>query len=101
MPVHHRGIFGNPITTYQWFDNALNPELLQLIAKTTHGKFYRATDESALEQVFREIDHLERSNVKSREKVRYEDIYGAPLKLGLLILFISQILERGWWRFLP
>ncbi|MGZ3688539.1 MAG: vWA domain-containing protein [Bdellovibrionota bacterium] len=101
MPIRHQGIFGNTITTYQWFDNALNPELLQKIAQTTKGKFYRVTDESTLESVFREIDQLEKSDVKSHEKTRYEEAYQKPLKAGVLLLAIEQILARGWWRFLP
>lgn len=101
MPFRHKGIFGNTITTYQWLENALNPELLQLISKTTQGKFYRVTDESALSGVFKEIDQLEKSDFKSKEKVRYDDIYQKPLLLGLFLLLMTLLLERGWWRFLP
>jgi Ca-activated chloride channel family protein len=101
MPIRHQGIFGNNFTTYQWFDNALDPELLKLIANTTHGKFYRVTDESALGSVFKEIDQLEKSDVKSKEKVHYDEAFQKPLKLGVLILFLEQVLERVWWRFLP
>lgn len=101
MPIRQKGIFGNTITTYQWFDNALNPELLEQIAKNTGGRFYRVTDESALMSVFTEIDRLERTEVKSTERVRYDEEFEKPLKLGLLVLAIEQILARGWWRLLP
>jgi Ca-activated chloride channel family protein len=101
MPVRHKGLFGNVVTTYQWFDNALNPELLQYIAKITNGKFFRVNDESTLASVFQEIDQLEKSDVKSKEKVRYEEAFQPSLKMGALILGISQILERGWWRLIP
>ena len=101
MPVRHKSIFGNTVTTYQWFNNALNPELLKQIAELTSGKFYRVTDESGLEPVFKEIDQLEKSEIKSKEKVRYDEFFQEPLKLGVVILAIEQILERGWWRFLP
>jgi Ca-activated chloride channel family protein len=68
MPIKHKSLFGNTVTTYQWFDNALNPELLKRIADLTGGKFYRVTDESTLESVFKEIDQLEKSEIKAREK---------------------------------
>ena len=100
MPVRHKGIMGNTVTSYQWFENALNPQLLQQIASQTNGKFYRVTDETALESVFKEIDQLEKSQVNAVEKTRYEDIYHRPLKLGLLVLLIAQILAQGWWRIL-
>ena len=101
MPIRRKGIFGNVVTTYQWFENALNPELLQYVAKITSGKFYRVTDESTLTSVFKEIDLLEKTDVKVKEKVRYEDIFAGPAKLGLLLLLIAQLFERIWWRILP
>jgi Ca-activated chloride channel family protein len=101
MPLRHKNLFGNTITTYQWFDNALNPQLLQSISKLTNGKFYRVTDESTLDSVFKEIDQLEKSEVKRKEKVKYNENYQWPLKLGLLVLLIGILMERGWWRILP
>jgi Ca-activated chloride channel family protein len=65
MPVQHRTLFGNTVTSYQWLENALNPELLKQIAEQTHGKFYRVTEAAALESVFQEIDQLEKSEVQS------------------------------------
>ncbi|MFZ9595224.1 MAG: VWA domain-containing protein [Bdellovibrionia bacterium] len=101
MPIRHAGPFGNPVTTYQWFDNALNPELLKKIAEMSGGKFYRVTDENTLEAVFKEIDQLEKSEIKATQKVNYDEAFQTPLKLGLLTLLLQQLLERGWWRFLP
>ncbi len=101
MPIRHRGIFGKEVLTYQWFDNALNPELLQIIATTTGGKFYRVTDETTLTSVFKEIDQLERSEQKIKEKIRYEEKYEWPLKIGLFVLLLAQILERVGWRMIP
>ena len=98
MPIKQRGIFGDQITTYQWFENALNPELLRQIASSTHGKFYRVTDEMTLGSVFKEIDQLETSDIKAKEKVRYDERFQKVLKLALLVLVLGQILERAWWR---
>lgn len=101
MPIRTKTIFGNTVVSYQWFENALNPELLQQIAKETHGKFYRVTDESTLNSVFKDINQLERSEFQSNEKIHYDEAYAFPLKLGLLILLLELILARGWWRALP
>jgi Ca-activated chloride channel homolog len=98
MPIRQQGIFGNVVTTYQWFDNALNPELLKQIAEKTNGKFYRVTDESALESVFKEIDQLEKTDIKIKEKVHYEEMFHHPLKVAFFILILTLILERVWWR---
>lgn len=101
MPIREKDIFGNKRTRYQWFDNALNPALLQEIAGITHGKFYRVTDADTLDAVFREIDLLEKSKIKAIEKVRYEEAFQRPLELGLGLLLLEQVLARGWWRWVP
>lgn len=101
LPIRRKGVFGNTVTQYQWMDNALNPELLQKIAEQTNGKFYRVTDESTLDHVFKEIDQLEKSEVKSTEKVNYDEAYQRPLQLGALLLVVVQLLAHGWWRILP
>lgn len=99
LPIRHRGVFGNVVTTYQWFENALNPELLQQIAKATNGRFYRVTEVTALDSVFNEINQLEKSEIKSVERTKYEETFPKPLRLGLLILLLEKILMLGWWRF--
>jgi Ca-activated chloride channel homolog len=101
MPIRHKGVFGNTVTTYQWFENALNPELLKYIADVTHGKFYRVTEENALSKVFSEIDKMEKSEVKSTEKVRYDEQFDKPLTVGMVLLFVEQVLSRFWWRMVP
>ena len=101
MPIRRQGPFGQQVTTYQWFDNALNPELLQQIARVTDGRFYRVEDEGTLDNVFREINGLEKSEVKSNEKVRYDEAFQKPLKLGVLALLAEKFLASGLWRVLP
>ncbi len=99
LPIRTQGAFGNVTTSYQYFDNALNPELLQRIAALTRGKFYRVTDESALNSVFKEIDQLEKTDVKTHERVRYEERFHRPLLLGILLLALEFVLARTVWRF--
>jgi len=100
MPIKHRTALGNVVTSYQWFNNALNPELLKHIAKITDGKFYRATDAKTLQKVFSEINQLEKTEVQAVEKVRYQEKFEQPLKLGAFFLFLEKILATGWWRLL-
>lgn len=101
LPIRRQGLFGNTVTTYQWMDNALNPQLLQQIAEQTRGKFYRVTDESTLDQVFKEIDQLEKTDIKTTEKVHYDERFQAPLKWAFILLLMEQLLRLFWWRMLP
>lgn len=100
MPIRRKGMLGETVTTYQWFDNQLNPELLKQISSATDGKFYRVEDKVALEDVFTDIDRLEKSEVKTNEKVHYDEKYLRPLLVSLLILALERILARFWWRVL-
>ena len=88
-------------TRYQWFENALNPELLQQISAVTNGKFYRVTEGDALDRVFKEIDQLEKTDVKSQEKIRYDEVFQKPLTWAFFLLCLEQLLARGWWRIVP
>ncbi len=100
LPIRTQ-IGGQTITTYQWFDNALNPTLLQHIAQQTNGKFYRVTDAKTLESVFKEINTLETTKVKAREHIRYDELFEGPLKWGVLLLLLERVLSMGWWRVIP
>lgn len=97
LPIREKGMFGKVYTRYQTFENALNPELLQQIAKITGGKFYRVTDEGTLDQVFKEIDQLEKSDVKTNEKVQHEERFDRPLKWGLLSQLVDIVLNLAVW----
>jgi Ca-activated chloride channel family protein len=101
MPIRRRGLLGETVTTYQWFDNQLNPELLKQISSATDGKFYRVEDPDALERVFLDIDRLEKSEIKTNEKIRYDEVFAGPLLAALAMLLLERLLARLWWRVVP
>jgi hypothetical protein len=51
--------------------------------------------------VFTEIDRLEKTEIKTTQKIKYDDVFDKPLKLGTVLLLIEQVLAQGWWRFIP
>ncbi len=101
MPIRQRGIFGNEVIQYQWYDNQLNPELLQKIAAATDGKFYRAEDETTLNKVFSDIDRLEKTDIQMSEKIQYDEDFAKPLTFAIFLLLLEYALSRFWWRVLP
>jgi Ca-activated chloride channel family protein len=98
IPIRQKTPLGSAITQYIYQENALNPELLQLIAKQTGGQFYRVQDLETMESVFGEIDRLEKTEIKTQEKVNWRENFDFPLKLALLLLVLEQLLARFWWR---
>jgi len=66
----------------------IDEELLKEIAKVTKGKYFRATNNKKLEQIYEEIDKLEKTDVEEFKFYNYEEKF-RPLVLlaGLLLLF--------------
>jgi Ca-activated chloride channel family protein len=65
--------------------NDLDEDTLRAIAEATGGEYFRATDEHALEQVYKKIDRLEPSTARAQwYRPRTEWFYW-PLGLALLL----------------
>jgi len=77
----------------------IDEALLQNIADQTDGKYFRATSNQKLEDVYKEIDQLERSKIDVTEfKRKHEEFFPlAILALGLLLLefLLRQTLLRS------
>ena len=59
-------------------------KMLEKIAKDSNGKFFQAQTKEALEEVYDEINDLERSKIRSRDYLSKEYWYFIPLVLALL-----------------
>ena len=79
---------GRRVTRRVVMENQLDEELLRRIASRTGGAYFRATDAEGLRNIFDEIDRLERTPLKVKRFVHYEELF-PPLVwagLGLLLL---------------
>jgi Ca-activated chloride channel family protein len=96
MPVG-RGVFG---LRYELRPVELDEPLLEFIAQTTGGRYFRARDGEALGRIYAQIDALERSPIRATRYVRYREWYRWPLALALLAL-VAEIGLLGWRGPLP
>jgi Ca-activated chloride channel homolog len=71
----------------------IDEAVLKEIAAETGGKYFRATDNDKLAQVYAEIDKLEKSKIDVRQFSRKEERY-LPLAVAGLILLLLQIIIR-------
>jgi Ca-activated chloride channel homolog len=78
-------------TVYQDMEVRINEPLLKEMAQMTGGKYFRATDNAALEAVYTEIDALEKSKIDVTEyrKRKEEFLPFAVLALLLVLLEIG------------
>jgi Ca-activated chloride channel family protein len=71
----------------------INEELLGQIAQTTGGKYFRATSEQSLEQVYNEIDQLEKTEREVTTFKRYSDEFPWFLRIGLSLFLMHLLLS--------
>lgn len=74
---------------------------LRSIAETTGGKYFNARDNEALEQIFAEIDSLEKSRIDVRNFSHTEDQYEPWALLALILLLAELCLRHTVLRSIP
>lgn len=78
---------------YQNVDVQIDEEILQQISEATDAKYFRATDNSKLKDIYAEIDKMEKTKVEVTEFRRYTEEY-FPFALWAAAFFLLEILLR-------
>ena len=74
---------------------------LQSVAELTGGRYFRATDTESLQQIYSEIDELERTEIEVENFTQFEEQFPLPLGLGFLFLMTELALTQTVLRRLP
>ena len=74
---------------YQDMPVEIDEGILQEIAKNTGGKYFRATDNDKLTQVYKEIDKLEKSKIDVRQFSKKEERYLIPALIAFCMLIFE------------
>ena len=84
--------FGRP----RFVENSLDEKNLRDIAKTTEGKFYRASNNKSLENIFSEIDEFEKSEIKENRYKNTVDYYQYYLLWGIIFILLFIITKSTY-----
>ena len=76
----------------------IDTELLKKISEMTSGQYFRATDRASLEQIYEEIDRLEKTEIEVDVYKRYKDEYRRFMTVGLALLLLSFGLQMTLFR---
>ena len=79
----------------------IDTETLQQIATMTDGKFYRATNNEELRQIYSEIDKLEKSKIDVQKFTRNDEAYQRFLLAAFIALLLELLLRITIFRRIP
>jgi Ca-activated chloride channel family protein len=76
----------------------IDEDLLQDIAKVTGGKYFRATNNETLEEIYDEINKLEKTEIEEFKYYRYEEKFRPWVLIAGLLLLLEWILRNTVFR---
>jgi len=79
----------------------IDEETLREIASITDGKYFRATSNTKLEEIYTEIDELEKSKIEVREFSRRSEEFLPFALAGILLMVFSLLLRLTVFRSIP
>lgn len=86
---------------YVNMDVVIDENTLKQIASITGGKYFRATSNNVLQEIFDEIDSLEKTEIDIRNFTHTEDHYEMWAFLALALLLLEMLLRDTLLRKIP
>ena len=78
----------------QMIEADIEEDVLTKISEMTGGKYFRATDNKSLKEIYQEIDQLEKTKIQVNEFSKKQEEY-LPYALLALLLLVLEILLRN------
>ena len=76
----------------------IDEDLLKEIAEVTGGKYFRATNNKKLAEIYNEINKLEKTEIEEKKYYNYEEKYRPLVLLAGLLLLIELLLRNTMFR---
>ncbi len=86
---------------YQMVPVEIDEKVLNEVAEITDGKYFRATDNKKLEEIYNIIDTMEKTRVEITSYRKAKELFYGWLTMGFLIVLLELILSRTYLRKLP
>lgn len=83
---------------YQNMPVEIDEKLMREIAKTTNGKYFRATSNKKLEEIYEEINQLETTEIKEQKYFNYDEKFKPLVLFAMLLLAIEMLLKNTVFR---
>jgi len=76
----------------------IDEELLNFIADETEGQYFRATDNTKLQEIYDEIDKLEKTKIEELKYTSFEEKYRIFIFIAGALLFLEFVLRNTLFR---
>ncbi len=86
---------------YERQEVEFNESGLREVAKIADGRFYRATDTKSLQEIYADIDKLEKSTLKINKYQEYRDLFPVCIMSGGALLLAALLLSQTFWKKMP
>ena len=86
---------------YQDVEVRIDENTLQDIATITDGKYFRATNNKSLQEIYKEIDSLEKSKIEVTEFHKKSEKFLTFALTSLIILFLAFVLQITYLKQIP
>ncbi|HUI32398.1 MAG: VWA domain-containing protein [Dysgonamonadaceae bacterium] len=104
--VGTQGVAPTPVQTpfgirIQNVEVDIDEKTLTEIAAITGGQYFRAEDNEALSNIYKEIDEMEKYLINVQNVTRKQELYLPFALLALALIFVEFLLRRTWLRTIP
>ena len=96
--MQREGLFGS---RYVRYPGEFDEKLLQEMANTTGGKYFRAADEQAMNSVMQEINALEKTNFEQPRYIEYQEYSPVLIAIAGILLLLAIISQNTFERSIP
>jgi Ca-activated chloride channel family protein len=76
----------------------IDENLMKGIAKTTEGKYFRATSNKKLEEIYKEINKLETTEIEEKKYFNYDEKFKPLIFFALVLLGLEMLLKNTVFR---
>ena len=98
-PMPELDMFGRHIVKPEPVD--IDEDTLTKIAEMTDGKYYRADNAERFQEIYADIDKLEKSEIETKKYTEYKELFAWFILAGVTVLLTEQVLKHTIMRRLP
>ena len=101
LEAHSVGIASRLELPEDGFQVSVDEGQLRKVAEIGGGKFFVAMDTNSLNNIFTEIDKLEKTEVKLKRKTDWKDLFQWFIASGAVLAALHAMLSQTLWRTVP